>query len=142
MTKKIESLIEKPGKRTGGLFKKKKPVCSECGKEVTSTYREVHAGSLDTEFAEWLCTECMPEDKRPSAETLKKVEALQQEGVERGFLIRDPGKNLKICSNCGDLYIILGDILKCLTCHRTVDSETFEKIHEGIEQGICKKDRI
>ncbi len=25
MTKKIESLIEKPGKRTGGLFKKKKP---------------------------------------------------------------------------------------------------------------------
>ncbi len=25
MTKKIESLIEKPGKRTGGLFKKKEP---------------------------------------------------------------------------------------------------------------------
>ncbi len=33
MTKKIENLIEKPGKRTGGLFKKKDPdyrLCSNC----------------------------------------------------------------------------------------------------------------
>ncbi len=70
MTKKIENLIEKPGKRTGGLFKKKGPFdlhasIHETLKQVKTLKQEaIDRGLIKKEGIEELEKEIMDEIRK------------------------------------------------------------------------------